>query len=126
MKATQITRNRTIILGLVFSLISLISLMGCNEKPEVIIYRIHATTGAALIGSHDAIVDAHKKGLIDDSVYTQMKVNWERARRVYVDTEPIVESLIEHYSEDGYIKYLGMINQVNVIANDILEWVNSK
>lgn len=122
----MILQNKSRKTALILLLLSILSYtcISCTESRRSIVYRTYTTTGTLLIVAHDALNSAHDNGLVDDLKYQEIKVNWERARKLYNDLTPLASLLLESENDISFSQYLDMVNQITIIATDIMSWIN--
>lgn len=99
------------------------SVAGC-ESQEKKVFQTHQMLGALLISSQRSAENAHKEGIINDETYNNIKVNWLRARDVYVQANVIADQIVKNGGvKADFEAYFSMANVVRSITSDIISWV---
>lgn len=120
--------KRFFVISILFSLVLVSALSGCKDKEKVdaLIFSTHQTVGTLLEESNTMANSALKAGLIDKATYDQVKVNWLRAKSIYVEAGTIGQKIIQSDDFADLNLYFSMMTQVQVIGYDIISWVTDR
>lgn len=112
--------------GFLISLLVTCSLVSvnCKDKAKTLV-SAHNTIGNLLISTKNQVILYKQKELINEATYKNIKVNWERARKSYLDASDILLTVLNGNIDNMDIlnTYLENITSVNNILNDIILWL---
>ena len=107
---------------IIFALFVAIGAAGCKDQRKNIV-ATHNIVGNLLITTKESAVSMYRQGTISVETYRQVRTNWLRGQRVYLQASNALDTILSADDMDT-TEYVALITQAGIIVTDIAGWLN--
>ena len=97
-------------------------MVGCQDQRKSIV-ATHNIVGNLLITTKESAVSMYHQGAISAETYRQVRTNWLRGQRVYLQASNALDTILASDDMDT-TEYAELITQAGLIMSDIAGWLN--
>lgn len=94
---------------------------GCEGKHKALV-SAHKAVGELLVSTKDQAKVLYTQGIINESTYKSIRINWLKAQKSYLEASDILETILDTNATD-VSRYTALITQVSTIVSDIAIWL---